>query len=131
MISKYLTDIGLKESDLPWGWLPNDKRKEKWKLEQDTYGFDSRDTWWLDYTIALLIYTRLKMYDEVNNVATDMVKIKCGTRIYTLQECIDKILKSFEDYIRNYDTDKLTTKIIDEYEKSIRILSYCIRYLWW
>lgn len=131
MISKYLTDIGVKESDTPWGWLPDDKRQEVWKLDQSIYGFDNRDTWSLDYTIALLIYPRLKMYDEVNIIATDKEKIKCGVKTYTMQECIDKILKAFEDYIIYNNKGELTSEVIDEYKNAYKILSYCIRDLWW
>lgn len=131
MISKYLTDIGVKESDTPWGWQPDDKKQEFWKTQRDLYGFDERDTWSLDYPIALFIYPRLKMYDEVNIVDTNACKVECGDETLTLQECIDLMLKGFKNFIIHAEEPTLTMEIIKEYEKAIKILSYCIRLLWW
>jgi hypothetical protein len=70
MISKYLSDIGIKEKDLPWYWNPGDHREGQWLETIEEHGFDERDTWNLNYTLALLIYPRLKMYDEVNCINT-------------------------------------------------------------
>lgn len=42
MISKYLSDIGLNESDLPWNWECSDPdRVEQFAEQREIYGFDA------------------------------------------------------------------------------------------
>src|SRR5574344_831656 len=107
MISKYLTDIGVKEKDIPCYWLPDDPRQEYWDQEKEQYGFDSRDTWSLDHTIALLIYPRLKMYNEINCIDTTFYTVEHNGEILTQQQCIDKILKVFERFIISFTKSHL------------------------
>ena len=66
---KYLQKLGINIKNTPWGWCEDKKhnqRKKEWKKQRKIYGFDSRETWSLNYTIAILVYERLSMYNEVN-----------------------------------------------------------------
>jgi len=129
MISKYLSDIGIKEENLPWNSNPDDSRQEEWIKEKEEYGFDERDTWSLDYTIALLIYPRLKMYNEINCIDTSSHKFEFENNKYTEQECIDKILEGLKLYlIKNFDLTKEEDKKIQD---SMILLGIIWRSLWW
>lgn len=130
MISKYLTDLGIKEDDTPWGWNSNDKRQEEWSKERETYGFDERETWSLDYTFQLWFYPRLKMYDEINIVDTSYHKFEHNGETYTFQECIDYILKAFEESFKDdmwRFNKELSQKVYTAYELVGKILPA----LWW
>jgi len=129
MISKYLSDIGIKEENLPWNSNPDDSRQEEWIKEKEEYGFDERDTWSLDYTIALLIYPRLKMYNEINCIDTSSHKFEFENNKYTEQECIDKILEGLKLYLtKNFDLTKEKDKKIQD---SMILLGIIWRSLWW
>ena len=130
MISKYLTDINIKEENIPWFWNPNDSRQEQWKEQRKKYGFDERDTWSLSYTLILLIYPRLKMYDEINIVDTSFHKIKHKDKEYTCQECIDRVLKGMEIYLSKDELD-LKDEEIKELGECMIILGKIWWLLWW
>jgi len=132
MISQYLKDLGIKKSDVPWHWLQRDKRQKEWKQEQKIHGFDNRDTWCLDYTIALLIYTRLKMFNEVNNIDTvaETVTLSDGSTP-TLQTCINIILCELGNYIKNYEKDQITMAEHVDITDTMKLLAEIYTKLWW
>lgn len=131
MISKYLKDLGIKEKDVPWHWNPDDPRQEQWMEEQETYGFDERETWSLDYTFYLWAYPRLKMYNEINIVDTTFHEFEYEGNTYTMQECMDKILEGFEVYLTENDI-----RFADEVKKNkVRdarmLFAIILPTLWW
>ena len=130
MISKYLSDLEIKEDQLPWNWCPNDKREKDWKEERKIHGFDSRDTWGLNYTLALLIYPRLKMYDEVNIIDTNFHKFTFKDNEYTFQECIDKVLRGLEIFLTKDDFEMIDEEI-EEIQDTIKLLGEIWWDLWW
>jgi len=130
MISKYLSDLGVKEEDLPWNWCSGDSREKQWKKQRDKYGFDERDTWGLDYTLILLIYPRLKMYNEINIIDTSFHKVEYEDKKYTYQECIDKILEGFEIYLTKNQLD-LNKEEENKINDAVILLSKIWWLLWW
>lgn len=130
MISKYLSDLGVKEKDLPWNWNEDDSRQEKWVSKREEYGFDERDTWSLDYTLTLLIYPRLKMYNEINCINTSNYKFKYKENEYTQQDCMDKILEGFEIYLGK-DEFKRTDEDNQKIEDARMLLAIISPVLWW
>lgn len=129
MISKYLSDIGLKEDDIPINFCPNDERQSKWDEQQKKYGFDERETWGLDYSIIIFIYTRLKMYNEINCINTDFHKYTYENKEYTMQECIDCILKSFEVYLKKHSW--ILKEEVKDFNIAWDLLGLIIYDLWW
>lgn len=103
---KYLNDIEIKLEDIPMGFCleeANDIKKgrgKRWFLEREKYGFDSRETWDLDYTIKLYLYEKLCMYKEKLNLVEKEVqslkKVKYKDKEYTHKEAIDFILENFK-----------------------------------
>ena len=130
MISKYLSDLGVKEVDLPWEWNPSDSREKGWEEDRNIYGFDERDTWSLDYTLILLIYPRLKMYDEVNGINTSYHKFDYKEKEYTQQECMDKILEGFEIYLSKSEY-KRTDEDWEKIQDARMLLAIISPALWW
>lgn len=132
MISKYLSDLGIKEENLPWHWYHDE---QKWVEQREVYGFDVRDTWCLGYTLILLIYPRLKMYKEYADkyIDTGFHKFDYKGETLTQQECIDKILEGLEYYL----TSTLCLKDDEEEEciekaiESLELLSVIFPVLWW
>ena len=130
MISSYLSNIGIKEKDLPWYWHPSDPREKHWLEMINKHGFDERDTWDLNYTLALLIYPRLKMYDEVNRIDTSFHKFEFEDKEYTEQECINKILEGFEIFLTKNEF-KLTDEDYKKIKDSMTLLGIIWWALWW
>lgn len=130
MLGKYLRDLGLKENNVPQGYCPGDKREEKWQKEREEYGFDSRETWSLDYTFKIWLYERLSMYNEVNIVDTSYHKYEFEGKEITFQKCIDRMLEGLkidltvEEYEQTEEQKKKTTDVV-------KIFALCFNSLWW
>lgn len=79
----------------------DNERIKKWKRERDIYGFDSRETWDLDFTMVLNLYERLKMYNEVNIVDTNshFNQFEYQGKTLTVQDAIDWMLEAAEEYL--------------------------------
>lgn len=89
----YLDKIGLERFQ---DNMKNDKRNKKWKKQHKKYGFDERDTWNLDSTMAEILYERLKMFNEVNLIDTHYHTIEIDGVKMSMQEAIDELLKSLK-----------------------------------
>lgn len=134
MEHKYLTDIGIKEDDMPWNWNPDDIRQKEWVKEREKYGFDERETWDLDYSFHLWFYERLMMYNEINCIDTSYHKFKYKNEELTLQECIDFILETLKNKLLRdiIDWDKKTSdKIYKQEEKMYQLIIKILPCLWW
>ena len=44
-------------------------RRLKWFIQRRRQGFDDRELWSLDYTIAKYVYPRLKVFNKINKVS--------------------------------------------------------------
>lgn len=130
---KYLQKLGINIKNTPWGWCEDKKhnqRKKEWKKQRKIYGFDSRETWSLNYTIAILVYERLSMYNEVNIIDTSFHKIKYKRKTMTLQECIDFILDNLKDYILDSHLEN-EEENMNKAMNAMELLSKIYPYLWW
>lgn len=96
---KYLNDIGV--TNIPETWNPNDERQQDWKKERETYGFDERETWNLDYTFFLWLYERAKMFLEIAGIDLNCHKFDFNSKEYTQKEMIELMLKRLEEYFDN------------------------------
>lgn len=130
MISKYLSDLGIKEENIPWNWNLDDQRQPEWIKTREIFGFDERDTWNLNYTFALLIYPRLKMYNDCNCINTSFHKFEFEGQEYTQQQCMNKILEGFEIYLIK-DELKLTEEDYKKIQDSLTLLGIIWWSLWW
>lgn len=65
---KYLNKLGVRDDDICTpGTTDDDGGSERMKMfrkEREEYGFDSRETWALEFTAALWLYEHLKMYKK-------------------------------------------------------------------
>ena len=128
----YLEEIGVKADELcALGTTDKDwsgGRFARFMEERARYGFDSRETWSLDYTAACWLYEHLRMYIDqaskivnlsfykfdVSKVVVDYDRIfnldnlqemtECVTlsepETMTQRECIDLMLEYLRDYIQ-------------------------------
>jgi len=107
-----------------WGKF-NDKREIQWTEEREKYGFDSRETWSLNYTFYVWLYERLSMYNEVNVVDTSFHKFEFDGETLTFQEAIDKILVICNNVIVGEDID------VDKNGVVPRLFAEIFGCLWW
>ena len=130
MISKYLSDLGIKENQLPYNWSPNDSRGIQWAKQRKEYGFDERETWNLDTSFYLWAYPRLKMFDEINIINTEIENVVFDGNTYTLQQCINIILEGWEialiDNFQLYDKEKINKILLAN-----KIFGHILHSLWW
>ena len=119
-VPKALKKLGLSASHLYWddNYTNNYTSKEfeesrkRWAKQRERWGFDSRETWNLDFTIACFVYPRLKFFrDTVEN----WHPIELDTNEEWI-EILDKMLKSFEYII----TDKLLDTHTNEEYNTIK-----------
>ncbi len=125
---KFLDDIGV--VDRPDTWNVNDKRQEKWKKERDTYGFDERETWSLDYSFRLWLYERLKRYVEVACIDLNYHRFEYNGAEYTQGQLIDMMLDRLQfSFRKEYnDLDKEQYEYVSEVEK---IWAIVMPAMWW
>lgn len=105
---KYLDDLGLKPEDYGTNCVPDDdERAEDWLEEREMYGFDSRETWCLEYTFFEWIYTRLMMYKECCSGVIDLSfhKIQYKDKEITQLEAINLILDFAKEAIISRDDE--------------------------
>lgn len=110
---KYLDDIG---EDYSWVWKPEgSERDETFEKEREIYGFDSRETWSLDYVFYMWLYERLKMFVEIGGQVVDLNfhKFDFKGKEYTQLELINMMIERLEYF---FNEDARDSKI-DEYRK--------------
>lgn len=128
---KYLDDIGV---DYSWVWKPEgSERDELFKKEREIYGFDSRETWSLDYVFYMLLYERLKMYIEYAGeiVNLNFHKFVYKEKEYTQLELINMMIERLESYFKR---EGLFVSSEEEYEpiKEIgEIWALVLPAMWW
>ena len=128
---KYLDDIG---EDYSWVWKPEgSERDELFEKEREIYGFDSRETWSLDYVFYMWLYERLKMYIEYAGeiVNLNFHKFVYKEKEYTQLELINMMIERLESYFKKED---LFVSSEEEYEsiKEIgEIWALVLPAMWW
>lgn len=127
MNNKYLDELGVTP---PWEWCKGDKRQYQWLKEFERHGFDSRDTWSLDFTILCLLYPRLKMYKEATGevVNLDFHKFEYKGEVLTLYQVIDKILELWEWKLKDIPR---TNEEYEKFNESWDLLKLIYCKLWW
>ena len=134
---KYLDDIG---EDYSWVWKPEgSERDELFEKEREIYGFDSRETWSLDYVFYMWLYERLKMYIEYAGeiVNLDFHKFVYKEKEYTQRELINMMIQRLEYYFKFFgkeDSSKSYEEYEEEYEfiKEIgEIWALVLPAMWW
>ena len=127
---KFLDDLGVTKR--PETMLPADKRQAQWQQERDTYGFDERETWNLQYSFYLWLYERLKMYLLTAGVNIDLSHhiFEYEGASYTQQQMIDMMIERLEFYCSDkYQSyDKEQQKYVGEIEK---IWATVLPAMWW
>lgn len=128
---KYLDDIG---EDYSWVWKPEgSERDETFEKEREIYGFDSRETWSLDYVFYMWLYERLKMFVEIGGQVVDLNyhKFDFKGKEYTQLELINMMIERLESYFKKED---LFVSSEEEYEpiKEIgEIWALVLPAMWW
>lgn len=131
MSRKYLDDIG---EDYSWVWKPEgSERDELFEKEREIYGFDSRETWSLDYVFYMWLYERLKMFVEIGGQVVDLNyhKFDFKGKEYTQLELINMMIERLEYYFKKGD---LFVSSEEEYEpiKEIgEIWALVLPAMWW
>lgn len=133
MSRKYIEDLGIKFEDTPQGYCPNDLRENFWKEQREKYGFDSRETWSLDYSFRLWLYERLCMFNEINTIDTSYHKFQYKNMTLTLQDCIDKMIEGLklDLTLGRYDQKRNEGETKDKIQDIIPIFALCNQSLWW
>lgn len=129
MKRKYLDDIGVTER--PDTWCPNDKRQPEWDKEQETYGFDNRETWALEYSFYCWLYERLKMFLDVNCVDLTFHKFEYDGELLTQEECINRMIYGCEVYFLEEDCWDRSTEDQKAIEDVAKIWALVLPAMWW
>lgn len=90
MNHKYLKKLNFTKDD--WYCVPNaklgkGKAKKKWEKQRKKYGFDLRETYAMDFTLACWIYEHFKWY--VDEAPIDLTFHKFDIKIIDFIEGID------------------------------------------
>lgn len=113
------------------------KRKKKLKKQRKKYGFDERETWSMDFTLACWIYERFKWYEKHAPVDLTCHKfdievlvkddpIEVEEKTVTQEQAIEYVFKYFEYYFK-HDEDKEFIY----YDYAMRIVTKIMPAMWW
>lgn len=117
-----------------------DSRSKEWKAQRKKYGFDERETWDLDFTMCCWIYEHLKMFKDVNPIATEKEKflIPILQKDWTekmeernLEEVLDIVCEGLEGYILETDEIMRSNAVISKAKNAYKILAIVFPALWW
>lgn len=109
----------------------NDNRSISWYNERRKYGFDSRETWSLDYTFYVWLYEHLMMYKEKASGVVDLTYHKFEYKGETLTqiECINRMIEGCKLYIQDSEPED---KEKQEKIKSVaEIWALVLPAMWW
>lgn len=124
---KFLEDVN---ADFYQYGMLNDERQSNWKSERTMYGFDSRETWNLDFCFLAWFYERLLLFSECNNIdmQSDFEKHEIDEDSKTFQECVCTMIADCKYLMERGD---FTNKLDDTWERLLKYFSTTIRSLWW
>ena len=139
MPHKYLNKIGINSDDVCIFNTENiniDRcRRERFQKQRKKYGFDERETWALDYTLATWLYSHLKMYKKCASRVVDLSYHKFDIPDWNepekvievnQKEAIDIAIKK----LKNYLVDEEGSEIKD-FQYALRIIGIIGPALWW
>jgi hypothetical protein len=108
-------------------------RGELWHKEREKYGFDSRETWDIGWSLELFLYERLCLFKKVNNVDLAFHKYNYKGSVITLEECLDRLIEGLAlDITLEEDGDKRKdSRVAQSISDIFPLLQLCLRDLWW
>lgn len=127
--NKYLEEIGLDKGQYGL-YKPKrtDKRRKEWKIQRKEYGFDERETWNLNGTMAEWIYSHLMMFTEIGGKTVDLNynTFEYNDRNFTLYEAIEYIKDRCREYLLcpSFENDEKMTD-------ALHLLAIIFPALWW
>lgn len=126
-MNKYIEDLGVKFKDTPDSWV--DKTNKKIINQREIYGFDESETWSLDTTFAIWLYSRVKMFKEKasNMIKLDFHKFLIDGKEYTQIEVIDQILANTGEYL----TSGTNTDDLNKLVKATELFAKILPAMWW
>lgn len=125
---KYLDDIGV--TYRPDTWNEDDQRQSRWAQERETYGFDERETWSLNYSFRLWLYERLKRFVDVCCFNLEYHKFEYQGKEYSQRQMIDMMLERLEFSFKpeHNDLDDEQFRYVNEIGK---IWATVLPAMWW
>lgn len=141
MSHKYLNKIGIKSTDtcIFNTEEKDDSRNKRFKKQRKKYGFDERETWSMDYTLASWIYEHFMLYKKINCVDLTFHKFdipKWDDKILdekveiTQEEGINLVLNNIKFFLKNEDFDK-ELEAYERYKYALIIMAEIMPAMWW
>ena len=131
----------------------SDKRNKLFKKQRKKYGFDERETWSLDFTLATWLYEHLCVYEEIAAVRLDYhefdipvlyieTDLENKKKTYTKlehknqKEAMDLCIEYLGKYISSTGNDKFVPfeeqdLMHEYYETALEIIKIILSALWW
>jgi len=105
-----------------WKEEDNNPRQDLWKEQQKQFGFDDRQLWGLDMTIATFVYPRLIRFKEI------VISYPNGLTMQKWYDALDKMIEGFRLII--LDQTVYTQEELDIQTEAIQLFSKYYFDLW-
>lgn len=139
---KYLKELGIVDDmNIPnTDYKDTEGRNKRFKKQRKKFGFDERETWEMDFTLACWVYEHFKWYVEyapidttfymfdievVDNVEKNTIKVEKATQ----EQAIEKVLEYIEKYFINSYEDENAAYFY--YKCAFRIVAEIMPVMWW
>lgn len=158
---KFLSKLGIHGDDVcvfnTQEIVEDESEKQKYQKQKEIFGFDTRETWSLDYTLTTWLYSHLKAYVEFSKDIIDLeyhkikipllmvknktqddnqednqITMKINTKSLisvTEKQAIDIICNNLEPYLKDPDTNNPNPFIQRKY--AYLVLAEILNFLWW
>lgn len=85
----------------------------RWKEQESTYGFNDSETWNLDSTMLSLLYERLMMFKDVNNVDLKFHSVSYQGQELNLEQVLDRMCVLAQEAL-TCENNPYIIKLLDE-----------------
>lgn len=131
---EYIEELGLSQNEYDTDTFVagSVEREAYYKQQKEKYGFDSRECYALDLTLAVWLYSHLRLYkDDAEKIVAlheTIVPLKEGKK--PLDEVVNELLEEIKLYLVS-KSDIEDTEKYGHLQRALKILSEAIPYLWW
>jgi hypothetical protein len=105
--------------------MKNDPRRYQWYRQRKKWGFDDRETWSLDNSIAKFVLPRLKRFREITYGYPSNLTLE------KWQKILDKMIYAMDMVCKEWDGNFVPEDDHKKVAEGLKLFGQYFRHLWW
>ena len=144
---KYLNELGIKSDSycIFNSDMLDEDRQAKFDEQRKTHGFDDRETWSMDYTLATWLYEHFCWYRDNAPIDTSWHTVEAPVitdttkhdefaiekQTITQGQAIDNVIAYIAEYLKRTDADIDNVIGYQYLRTALQIVAEVIQHMWW